>query len=602
MFLCPVAPNYAGLGVLGKVGGVVGDWLDAKIFSGLLLSIPSRRNLIITHRCGVVTAMLVGTLGAACSGGADGPLDPRDAVKSVASVTVTISSPTLDVGTTTKLTARALDQNGAVVNGALFVWRTSDAGVAQVANDGTVTALKAGKATITILVVNASASASLEITVRGATTQIQLNKAALLVAQGSSSVIAAQTQDAQGTPTSGMSVSWASTNATVARVSSTGEVTAVSPGETFLYASAGSARAVALVHVTSVVSAPGWLAISAHSGSPNVRPGHTCAIATSGEAYCWGSNQGGKLGTGSTFDENRPTKVAGALRFVQVSSGAGHTCGLTSSGDGYCWGEFDYASTSGFPGNRLTPTAVLPGQKMAAIFATASQTCALFVSTRFACWGSLLGGSSIKDYGVTLQLKLLSVGAEHACAVASDGLGYCWGNNSGGELGDGTGVNSTSPVAVSGGRQYQSISAGYSHSCGVATDGAAFCWGRNGDQQIGDGTQQQARFPTKVATSIPLTKIYASDRYSCALDSQSRVLCWGYAPPFSSRQNPQLVPLATNFMELTLGAAQGAVFGHMCALRGDGTAWCQGNNQYGQLGIGSTAGSDSPAQVPAPSA
>jgi alpha-tubulin suppressor-like RCC1 family protein len=66
--------------------------------------------------------------------------------------------------------------------------------------------------------------------------------------------------------------------------------------------------------------------------------GHTCAITTGGDAFCWGGNFDGELGTGNTSRSLTPRAVAGGLTFTAIDAGAGHTCGLTTGDIAYCWG------------------------------------------------------------------------------------------------------------------------------------------------------------------------------------------------------------------------------------------------------------------------
>jgi alpha-tubulin suppressor-like RCC1 family protein len=68
--------------------------------------------------------------------------------------------------------------------------------------------------------------------------------------------------------------------------------------------------------------------------------GHTCAVTTTGAAYCWGENAGGQLGIGAaSASHNTPQPVAGGHSFRMISAGFNHTCGVTTAGELYCWGS-----------------------------------------------------------------------------------------------------------------------------------------------------------------------------------------------------------------------------------------------------------------------
>jgi len=129
-----------------------------------------------------------------------------------------------------------------------------------------------------------------------------------------------------------------------------------------------------------------FVAISAHAD-------HVCGIATGGAAYCWGANQLGQLGNGSTASSNRPVAVAGELRFKVISVGAAHTCAVTTDGAGYCWG----ANPSGQLGNGvagepvLTPTRVAGDDRSTLVSAGGQHTCALDSDAVAFCWGLGIG-------------------------------------------------------------------------------------------------------------------------------------------------------------------------------------------------------------------
>jgi len=193
---------------------------------------------------------------------------------------------------------------------------------------------------------------------------------------------------------------------------------------------------------------------------------HTCAVTTTGAAYCWGRNTNGQLGDGSTTDRLTPVAVSGGLTFSIVSASANeHTCGVTTGGQAYCWGWNNFGALGdGTTTTRTSPTAVAGGLTFAAVS----------------------GGAN----GFT-------------CGLISGGAAYCWGLNNVGQLGDGTTTTRLTPVPVSGGLTFLQLDAGFAHVAAVAADGSGHAWGANGTGQLGNGTTTASSVPTPVTPPVP---------------------------------------------------------------------------------------------------
>lgn len=180
---------------------------------------------------------------------------------------------------------------------------------------------------------------------------------------------------------------------------------------------------------------------------------YTCGLTAIGAAYCWGRNAYGRLGTGDTTSSMVPVPVSGGLRFTALSAGYFHVCGLTHEGAAYCWGgNFTGELGNGTSEASTTPVAVAGG----------------------------------------LTFETISAGQWATCGVTTGGTAYCWGFNGYGQLGNATvpltlAANAT-PVPVSGGLTFATISTGYLHTCGVTTQGEAYCWGDNSEGELGDGS------------------------------------------------------------------------------------------------------------------
>lgn len=125
-----------------------------------------------------------------------------------------------------------------------------------------------------------------------------------------------------------------------------------------------------------------WRAVAAGSG-------HTCALDTTGAAYCWGRASSGELGTGvvDAFAPG-PRRVSGGLTFTALAAGDRHTCGLTAEGAAYCWGENQTGQLGrGDTTSTTAPVRVAGGHHFTRITAGWLHNCALDEGGEAYCWG-----------------------------------------------------------------------------------------------------------------------------------------------------------------------------------------------------------------------
>lgn len=250
---------------------------------------------------------------------------------------------------------------------------------------------------------------------------------------------------------------------------------------------------------------------------------HVCGLDDAGQAWCWGGNAYGALGTGSFAQESVPTQVSGSQTFTKLAAGPWTTCGLVDGAGVACWGQNMHgqlgtgSATSGFPQGLPTPQAVVSGTGSAVSATTGDYTCALLDGGDVTCWGA--NGLGQLGRGTTSAAELspdlvtgghafatLSANGDHACALEADGTGWCWGSNTYGELGTGSATpdHEPAPVQVQGG-PWASLAAGGFTTCGVLTSGRAQCWGDNALGQAGIGSTSSTSLPTPTDLAGGLT-------------------------------------------------------------------------------------------------
>ena len=267
---------------------------------------------------------------------------------------------------------------------------------------------------------------------------------------------------------------------------------------------------------------------------------HTCGVTTAGEAYCWGDNWTvGKLGNGKTTNSLVPALVIGELTWASVDAGYLHTCGVTTGGAAYCWGanqngQLGNGTTTAYSFANSEPVLVSGGFSWASV-ETGRHSCGVTTAGEAYCWGEggALGDGTTTDSSVPVLVSggfsWASVGTgRHSCGVTTEGKGYCWGSNSGGKLGDGTTTYRSVPTLVTGGNNWASVDAGSHHTCGVTTFGEAYCWGWNGYGRLGDGTNTNSSVPVLVSGGFSWTSVSANNEmHSCGVTTFGEAYCWG---------------------------------------------------------------------------
>jgi len=340
------------------------------------------------------------------------------------------------------------------------------------------------------------------------------------------------------------------------------------------------------------------------------RWGHTCVVTTSGGIKCWGYNKYGQLGDDTTTDRSTPVNVAGLYSGVSaVDVGFHHTCVLTTAGGVKCWGDNSGSQLGdGTAISHSTPVDVIGlANEIEAITTGSYHTCALTTAGGVKCWGQLGVGAPtfystpVDVAGLTSGVSAVDAGTDHTCALTTAGGVKCWGYNSYGQLGDGTTTDRPTPVDVVGLTSgVSAISAGIYFTCALTDVGGVKCWGSNYYGQLGDDTSTNRSTPVDVLGMVSGTSaVTAGSDHTCALTTAGGVKCWGYNY-YGQLGDGTASPRYTpvDVVGLTSGVrAVAAGYYHTCALTTAGGAKCWGNNLKAQLGDGTTINRSTPVDV-----
>ena len=439
----------------------------------------------------------------------------------IASVTVSPPARTVVASGTAQLRAVLIDASGSRRVGPTVTWTSDASAVATVDASGLVVGSAPGSATITATAESQSGTAAISVeTVTFATVQAGAYHSCGLTANGAAYCWGNGTygQRGDGTKASGL----------------------------------------------APVAVGGGLTLSAISAGAI----HTCGLTAGGTAYCWGLDYYGELGAGAPASQRcgnagaecsvTPLAVAGGRAFSSVSAGWALSCALTSSGAAFCWGDNGYGELgNGSTVSTRTPMAVGGGLSFVSIGTGNFFACGLTAAGAAYCWGNNSAGQlgigpvspnvcsaepcSAAPVAVSggLTFTALSVGYWHACGLTSSGAAYCWGDNDGGQLGATTtetcaGLGSVVacsrlPLPLEGGVTLAQASAGSFHSCGFTSGGDGYCWGSNSNGQLGNGTTVYGPTPTAMAGGLSFSALTAFGRWhSCGLTTTGVAYCWGY--------------------------------------------------------------------------
>ena len=374
-----------------------------------------------------------------------------------------------------------------------------------------------------------------------------------------------------------------------------------------------------------------WAAVA------TVNSGTTCGILSTGRLFCWGSAFNGRLGNNTTVNSPSPVETSsfGALsgKTVDKVVVATSACAL-ASGKVYCWGyNAGGQMGNGTTGNSLVPveaTGGLSGKVVTDLVYTSigNAFCALTSDGLVYCWGSGYGTGTNTTGNVLLPTQITATGSfvgktvkklyggYTACVIASDDLGYCWGDNTFGQIGAGTTGGSTlipTQISMSGalaGLTVLDIYVGYGSNCLRASNLTVHCSGANPNGQLGDATTTAKNLYSPIIANVALNGLTISDgtmgsTAGCAIASNDKAYCWGgniYGQIGSGNTTSPSPPAQVISGSLSVRSLATSGSSSVCGIFSDEMIKCWGRNDYGGLGNGTTSSvpSATPTSVTGP--
>lgn len=382
----------------------------------------------------------------------------------------------------------------------------------------------------------------------------------------------------------------------------------------------GVGGATNLSSPVQVGSNTNWIRASKGGNSPFAT---SAAIRTNGTLWTWGSGLNGRLGLGNTSNKSTPTQVGANTDWTDVMCLRDSMIARRSNGTLWAWGSQLRWPVLGLGISNVTvesPLQIGSGSNWTSLSEEPGlrHSHAIDSSGRLWGWGFNTNGQVGINSTITARYGPVQVGTGstdnwsyvtngrfHTIAARSDGTLWAWGQNTSGQLGDGTVTNRSSPVQIDSGlTSWTRIACSSNNTAIIRSNGTLWIWGGNFRGQLGQGNTTSASSPVQVGTDTDWVDVSTSSETTFAIKTNGTLWGWGrndvsFTTLFGQWSAATNVSSPIQIGSGSTGNWQRVYQGYMSvfAKKTDGTLWAWGRNLVGQLGRGNRDSLSSPLQV-----
>lgn len=316
---------------------------------------------------------------------------------------------------------------------------------------------------------------------------------------------------------------------------------------------------------------------------------HTCVIDARDALWCWGSSSRGQIhGKDVGTLAATPVRTGLDVKWKMAAAGTARTCGIGRDESLVCWGGYDRPLQILAPPSRAAEIPL--AKQWTSLSSRYDLSCAVRGDSTLWCWGD----GSMKKLTFDADWRDVAVGDRDVCGLKGDRSYWC--------LEQPFDLASQEPVRITDAQMWTKISRSVvlGNTCAIDNSGKLWCGGRNARGQLGRGTGGEAEFESlaPVASEATWFDVAVGAQHACGVQSDGSLWCWG-ANDFGQlgvdSKEDQYAPLQTGVDAKWSRVTAGAF--HTCAMRQDGAIWCTGRNELGQLGTGVRAFTPKPTHV-----